>query len=81
VTDYIRGRDANFAGQDFDPAQNAEWRKGWETAQYGRDLMDEYEQGDDPDEEAEFDCGMMADGQCLKAGSEECEWICPRNQG
>lgn len=22
------------------------------------------------------DCGLMADGQCTKAGSEECDWDC-----
>ena len=25
----------------------------------------------------DFDCGMGADGQCGKAGSEECDWECP----
>lgn len=24
-------------------------------------------------------CGMMPDGQCALAGSEECDWDCPRN--
>ena len=24
-----------------------------------------------------FDCGLMPNGQCLKAGSEECDWECP----
>ena len=24
------------------------------------------------------DCGLMPDGQCLKAGSEECDWECGR---
>lgn len=24
-----------------------------------------------------YDCGMGADGQCSKAGSEECDWECP----
>lgn len=24
------------------------------------------------------DCGMMPNGQCLKAGSEECDWDCGR---
>jgi hypothetical protein len=27
-----------------------------------------------------FQCGMMANGQCTKAGSEECDWDCPRNR-
>ena len=31
------------------------------------------EDGDDWD-----DCGLMADGQCTKAGSEECDWDCGR---
>jgi DnaJ-class molecular chaperone len=38
-----------------------------------RDVADEIEDWMD-------DCGMMPDGQCLKAGSEECEWSCPRNR-
>ena len=25
----------------------------------------------------DYDCGMGADGQCGKAGSEECDWECP----
>jgi hypothetical protein len=24
-------------------------------------------------------CGMMADGTCSLAGTEECDWECPRN--
>ena len=35
---------------------------------------------DDPDDGWVYDCGMMPDGICLKAGSEECEWECPRNR-
>lgn len=31
---------------------------------------------DDPDDDW-FDCGMMPDGYCSKAGSEECDWECP----
>lgn len=30
--------------------------------------------GDDDDEYE--DCGLMPDGQCTKAGSEECDWEC-----
>jgi|SRR5579872_3723410 len=32
------------------------------------------------DDEEEFDyedCGLMRDGQCMKAGSEECDFECP----
>lgn len=34
---------------------------------------------DEADDGFEFDCGMMPDGQCSKAGSEECDWDCPHN--
>ena len=30
---------------------------------------------DDADEGYE-DCGLMPDGQCTRAGSEECDWDC-----
>lgn len=30
----------------------------------------------DADDEEYDDCGLMPDGQCTKAGSEECDWIC-----
>ena len=26
----------------------------------------------------DFDCGLMPNGQCTKAGSEECDWDCGR---
>ena len=39
------------------------------------DYDDDYEVEDDDDEYD--DCGLMPDGQCLKAGSEECDWVCP----
>jgi hypothetical protein len=29
------------------------------------------------DEEDTFDCGMGRDGLCGKAGSEECDFLCP----
>lgn len=33
---------------------------------------------DDRYEPDEFDdCGLMPDGQCTRAGSEECDWECP----
>ena len=35
----------------------------------------------DPDEEfLDYECGMRSDGQCSKAGSEECDWECPRSR-
>jgi hypothetical protein len=51
-------------------------------------MGDEYPTFEDYEREAEdqfdefdewFDCGMMPNGQCTKAGSEECDWDCPRN--
>lgn len=32
------------------------------------------------DEDNLDDCGMMPNGQCLQAGSEWCDWDCPRNR-
>lgn len=41
----------------------------------------EHDDDDPPDwdeEDGDYeDCGLMHDGQCLKAGSEECDWECP----
>ena len=31
---------------------------------------------DDDGAEFEFDCGLGPDGQCSKAGTEECDWEC-----
>lgn len=31
--------------------------------------------------EASADCGLGPDGQCSKAGSEECDWECPNSHG
>ena len=38
---------------------------------------DDFDQDDFGDEDDGYeDCGLMPDGQCTKAGSEECDWIC-----
>lgn len=48
---------------------------------YDAGEIDEWEDDYDPDEEfLDYECGMMHDGQCTKAGSEECDWECPRNR-
>jgi hypothetical protein len=36
---------------------------------------DDFDAGLEDDDEYE-DCGLMPDGQCSKAGSEECDWVC-----
>jgi len=44
------------------------------------DDFEDYDNGyeDDPLDPFEaFDCGMVARGNCGKAGSEECDWECP----
>lgn len=42
------------------------------------DQVPDYEDDDVFDEEDfEFDCHLGPDGQCGKAGSEECDWECP----
>lgn len=42
-----------------------------------------YDDGDQMDDEEaflDFVCGMMADGQCALAGTEDCDWECPRSR-
>lgn len=41
-------------------------------AEYYDDDPRDWDEEDGDDE----DCGLMPDGQCLKAGSEECDWEC-----
>lgn len=36
---------------------------------------------DDDEAFLEFVCGMGPDGQCSLAGSEDCDWECPRSRG
>lgn len=39
------------------------------------------DEGYDPDEDDGWDeCGMTSDGFCTLAGSEWCDWDCPRNK-
>lgn len=35
---------------------------------------------EDEDEFDDYDCGLMRDGQCTKAGSEECDFSCPNRE-
>lgn len=46
------------------------------------DLLDDYEYDDDPPEDDDDldDCAMRPDGQCGMAGSEYCDWSCPRGR-
>lgn len=58
-----------------DKAENARLQRDAEADSYP-DFYDD-EDADEGDEDGEYeDCGLMADGQCTKAGSEECDWIC-----
>lgn len=41
--------------------------------------FDDDEQPDDEDAYLD-ECGMMADGCCTLAGTEFCDWDCPRNR-
>lgn len=45
----------------------------WFEDEFANDYLE-----DDAEDDAEDypDCGLMADGQCTKAGSEECDWEC-----
>ena len=46
---------------------------GPEDEEYDEEFEAALGDGDDDD----FDCHLMPDGQCMKAGSEECDWECP----
>lgn len=55
--------------------------KGWLCDACAADELWERENWEDDysDEDAEFDdCGLMPNGQCTKAGTEECDWDCGR---
>jgi hypothetical protein len=56
-------RPAYYAGPDYEVPDDA----------YGDEFGPDGEDGDPWD-----DCGLMPDGQCTKAGSEECDWDCGR---
>ena len=43
--------------------------------------MTEIYEDDFDEDEAYFDCALMPDGQCMKAGSEECDFECPLSHG
>lgn len=42
----------------------------------------EYHCGPDDDDTDDWmdDCGMMPDGTCMNAGTEWCDWDCPRSR-
>ena len=35
----------------------------------------------DESDDMDFDCGLMLNGQCALAGSEDCDWECPHSHG
>lgn len=46
-----------------------------------QEFADEHDELDDPNEDDGWDeCGMTPDGQCTLAGTEWCDWSCPRNR-
>lgn len=44
------------------------------------DHFDDENEYDEDEIEDDFDCGLMSNGQCTKAGSEECDWSCPNRE-
>lgn len=40
---------------------------------------DDDDHGEDEEDEGWDECGMMPDGLCTLAGSEWCDWDCPRS--
>ncbi len=47
-------------------------------AEFPPDYADDLFVEDCDEDFDDMDCGMMSDGQCIKAGSEECDWECGR---
>ncbi|WP_231754389.1 hypothetical protein [Blastomonas sp. CCH2-A2] len=44
-------------------------------------FIDSYDDPDDePEDDGWDDCGMTADGTCMQAGTEYCDWDCPHNR-
>ena len=39
-------------------------------------MSDLHEDDDQPDDDDLDDCGLMPNGQCLYAGTEQCDWLC-----
>jgi hypothetical protein len=66
-------------GPVFDAVEDPSYCDGCdEPREYCRcwdDPGDDYDEAPEDDGEYE-DCGLMPDGQCTKAGSEECDWDC-----
>lgn len=42
--------------------------------------FDDDDQPDEHDDDMLDECGMMSDGCCTLAGTEFCDWDCPRNR-
>lgn len=51
----------------FEPAETRHW---WQ------EIPDDDDDDDDVPYPGYEDCGLMHNGQCSKAGSEECDWDC-----
>jgi hypothetical protein len=47
------------------------------TRDFGDFNDDAFDDDADELEDAMQNCGMLQDGSCMKAGSEECDWECP----
>lgn len=58
--------------------------KGAVISEEPEDNYDPYDdEADDMDPDEEFlmyECGMNRNGQCSMAGSEDCDWRCPRSR-
>lgn len=71
IDDICLGSDVTLCGFDKE-FYESEIRREQRDSDFDDDEPD-----DDFDDEDNFDCGMTPDGQCMKAGSEECDWECP----
>lgn len=85
ATDLRNSRDyeEGLAGRVYQVCGACIARRKAELAAEDDDRFGGYDDFDDAEDEDDYldeDCGMGADGQCSMAGSEFCDWDCPRDR-
>jgi hypothetical protein len=77
IDDLCRGNpDNTLCG--FDQSEYDQITRDYDDEE--ADFADDFDEQDEL-EDAMQNCGMMQNGICMKAGSEECDWECPFSPG
>jgi len=53
--------------------------KRWLCDRCAAEEIEDREAEEDSGPEFAFDCGLLPDGTCMLAGTEDCDWECPYN--